>query len=506
MKCAPLILGLLTYAGDIDATNKLLEWIQELGGCGNHDLVLVCDAATPAPGVFRALELGSKIFKSTKAIYNKQSVIGWIEGPKSLVLRMMEFAHEVQRPWLLLDSDAIPLKAGWLDQIEQEYQSSGKRYMGYLFQCRQPGLPLVLMSPIAVYHENALAEVAPAIRGGNHWDVSMTGDVLKSCHNTKLIQHLFGEMGNPPTFAERGIPGTKVFGVDQINPGAVVFHRNKDFTLIGLLRNRMGIARPQAPPEEPKAFFQMGRFGDLILLMPAYKEWADRTGRQVVVFTSKEFGTVFEGVSYVKPVLLDHNWHLRAGDALRFARSIYPHVIRTQLHGVGLVPATPDTLASFSLSMWERAGLLDRYNDLPLVFDRRSVEREKELVKQWKKTDKPMLLVNFDGRTSPLPSADQFIRSLCQKFGGEFEFVNTNEVRAYRIFDLLGLMDIAAGLITIDTATVHLAAGGKCPYIAIVRDDGQGGSIPKGKVALKVGYSQAIARLPEIFSVMEGWK
>lgn len=500
-----MLLALLTYENDIGATIRLLEWMEDLGGCQKHDLVIVADAATNWPQVDFALKVGGRIFKTTHLVTNKKSVIGWIEGPKSLVLELFQYMSQVDQATLLMDSDAIPLVPGWLDQIEMEYRQSGKPYMGHVFNCDQPGLPARLMSPIAVYPPDAI-ELKSAIEQGHHWDVSMTEIVVPKCHETKLIHHLFGEFLRPPTFAEKGIPGTDVFEPSNIPTGAVVFHRNKDGTLINLLRQRMSIQPRPFPREDGEVFFQMGRYGDLILLLPAFQEWARVTGYPTIVVTSQEFGTVFDGVSYVHAVKLPHNWHLEAGLALKYAQKLYPHVVRIQLHGLGMPPATPDSLASYSLSMWERCGMLEKYHFLPLVFDRRSPEREAALISKWKRTDKPLLLTNFHGATSPYPDEFAMIAALCKHFGDRFEFVNVNEARGYRIYDLLGLMDVAAGLITIDTSSLHLAAAAKCPYIAFVRQDGQAGSIPKGNVALKVGYQEAMSKLPDIVRTIEGWK
>lgn len=499
-----MLLALLTYEKDIEATIQLLAWMEELGGCSNHDLVIVADMNTPYQEICRALDIGRRIFQSVQAITNDRSVIGWVEGPKSLVLALFRYMYPIGKPALLMDSDAIPLTEGWLDAIAAEYKAANRPYMGHVFNCDQPGLPPRLMSPIAVYPPDAI-ELQLAIEQGHHWDVSMTEIVISKVHDTPLIHHLFGEMNRPPTFANVGIAGTNVFQPENIRPGAVIFHRNKDGTLINLLRERRGIQRREFPREDGEAFFQMGRFGDLILLLPAFQEWARRTGYPTIVVTSNEFGSVLDGVSYVHAVKLPHNWHLEAGLALKYAQKLYPHIVRIQLHGHGLPPATPDSLTSYSLSMWERTGLLDRYHFLPLVFDRRSPEREAALVKKWKRTDKPLFLTNFHGATSPFPDEFRMIAELCKHFGDRCEFVNTNEARGYRIYDLLGLMDVAAGLITIDTATLHLAAAAKCPYIALVRQDGQAGSIPKGNNALKVGYQEAMQRIPDIVRTIESW-
>jgi ADP-heptose:LPS heptosyltransferase len=70
----------------------------------------------------------------------------------------------------------------------------------------------------------------------------------------------------------------------------------------------------------------------------------------------------------------------------------------------------------------------------------------------------------------------------------EVEIVNLAAIKAERLYDLLGLYDHAVGLVTSDTATLHLAAASKVPYIALLNNGGAG-SIPKGNCILSIRYS-----------------
>lgn len=254
--------------------------------------------------------------------------------------------------------------------------------------------------------------------------------------------------------------------------------------------------------EVPPCFVQLGRFGDLILLLPAFKEWADRMGVPTPVVTCNEFASVLQGCSYVSPIILNMHWHNQLGEAVNYARSQYPNVVVTQLHGAGW-RAEPDDLPSFSLSMWRRTGLLELYGELLPVFDRRNKFFESQLVKQFRR-NKPLLLVNYASWTSTL-HCEQHVQRVISGFAHKFDIVNTSFVKAPRCFDLLGLMDAAAGLVTVDTMTLHLAAASKVPYVAFVRDDAQSGSIPKGNCELVIGYSQVEKRLHELVETLNRW-
>jgi len=108
----------------------LLKWIEVLGPCKNHVALITADAATPFDDVLEARTIADRIFKGTEVITNDVPVSGWIEGPKSLFLTAAQWAKNAGMPFLQIDSDAIPLKPGWLDVIDATYKSCGQPYMG----------------------------------------------------------------------------------------------------------------------------------------------------------------------------------------------------------------------------------------------------------------------------------------------------------------------------------------------------------------------------------------
>jgi hypothetical protein len=116
---------------------------------------------------------------------------------------------------------------------------------------------------------------------------------------------------------------------------------------------------------------------------------------------------------------------------------------------------------------------------------------------------KPLLLVNFSGHSSPFAWVPEVMRAVNQ-FQQQFNIVDIGRLKAQRIYDLLGLFDAAAGLITIDTATLHLAAGSAVPYIAYTRADWSS-SVPKGNCVLEIKYrdEEVKGRMGEVVRVLE---
>lgn len=247
---------------------------------------------------------------------------------------------------------------------------------------------------------------------------------------------------------------------------------------------------------------QLGRTGDLILLLPCWLRIYQESGARPVVIVAREFAGLFRGVSYVEPDVINGHWYGHMPQAIQMAALKYGagNFTVTQCGGVG--HDTDQSLyPSFGEAMWSKAGFGGvAYGSLPMVFDRRNPEREGRLMAQHVRGGKPMVLYNFTGLSSPLP-AGQEIRHRLRRYEREFELVSLGAIKASCIYDLLGLYDRAAGLITIDTATLHLAAASKVPLLAYCRG-GWSSAIPKPG-AMRVEYKDAHLKLDVIDEFMQ---
>ncbi len=227
-----------TFEKDVSDLQRQMRWMEKLGPCTDHDAVICADAATPFDQVIAASKIAQRIFRTVKVISNGTSVIGWIEGPKSLFLVGARHAAEVGQPFLVMETDAVPLRTGWLDAIAVEYASRGAKYLGHVYDCNHVALPNRLLSGIAVYHHEVIRH-EDAIRAGANWDVAITPCIIAESSHTSLIHHLWGEADRPPVFSEKPVYGTEVFCIDQIPKEAVIWHRNKDGSLIHQLSRRL---------------------------------------------------------------------------------------------------------------------------------------------------------------------------------------------------------------------------------------------------------------------------
>lgn len=273
---------------------------------------------------------------------------------------------------------------------------------------------------------------------------------------------------------------------------------------------------------EPSCFVHLGKYGDLMIMFPAFKAIADATGVRPICIVSTDYWTIFDGISYAQPWAVGLHWWKGVSEARKMAqaRGFNPIVvkwwdepnaqapvqlengktIKLTIHGKEChVPA--NEWDSYQASQWRYAGFtMQQMADWPLIFDRRNPIREQELRVRFFRTNRPKILYNFsDKGTSPFQAAHQII-PLLSRVG--CELVDLSRFKAFRIFDLLGLYDQAALLVTSDTATLHLAAASKVPYIAFINNGGAG-SIPKGNCILSVRYGDINHSIPRIAALLQ---
>lgn len=123
---------------------------------------------------------------------------------------------------------------------------------------------------------------------------------------------------------------------------------------------------------------------------------------------------------------------------------------------------------SFQKEAWRVAGRLREWDDcLPLVLDRRSPEREAQILSPFVNRKK-IILVSADGISSPFPYKPLLLELLKVL---HCHIVDLSTVKAERFFDLLGLYERAHCLVAIDSAPLHLAwAVPNLPVVALAND------------------------------------
>ncbi len=227
---------------DAQQAHQLLEFIHQLGGCREHNALLVADAAVDWAKCLDMLEAANAAFRSVDFICTKSPVTGWPQGANALWLAAAKHCREKEVNFLWLEPDAVPLKRGWLVSIDK--MRVGNAFFGHIYKF--PEKAMVVMSGIAVYPFSAIDTLGPIIEANPDvaFDVSTADEVTPRAGHTTLIHHFYGEKDLAPTFVESKTPESprNAFTLDQIPGEAVIFHRNKDGTLLELLRRKLNLA------------------------------------------------------------------------------------------------------------------------------------------------------------------------------------------------------------------------------------------------------------------------
>ena len=242
-----------------------------------------------------------------------------------------------------------------------------------------------------------------------------------------------------------------------------------------------------------KQFVLLGRSGDTIIALPAFRHISDTDGVKPLVITSSKFASMYDGVSYVEPVVVPDETGENYKAAMVYAKEhgMNPRVLRFWMWDKDEpeAPLNPtDSSVSFRGKTWhvnftkwksyqhaifDRTGVpLDLMNRLPLVFDRRNHSREKRLlasVQAANKKNLPLLLYAMQGHTSTLAARPEVEQEL-GKWAGKYFLVDLSKITAERPYDLLGLFDAAKLMVTIDTMHLHLVAASNLQFIAFLHD------------------------------------
>jgi len=222
----------------------------------------------------------------------------------------------------------------------------------------------------------------------------------------------------------------------------------------------------------------LGRYGDIINALPIAYEIYRTQGIKPKFVVSREFWTILEGVTYVQPIV----WDLPYSDLPRaITRLEGKHEIICQSY-----KHTDDRhlTDSYQTEAWRLAGWLDKFGKLPLVFDNRNKQREDKLFKQiFGNETKPIILFCGKSVSSPIDYA-LILDGIVKTFSDSHHILNMSETKAERIYDLIGLMDRAHVLVTVDTSPLHLARASNVKMVALVNDGWFGSKAKEGSIVI----------------------
>jgi hypothetical protein len=218
---------LMVAWSDYAAAVRLLDWMQALGGLDEGRLMISVPHDLPGDLVV-ALKERTKSWLECHIVPRPfpLSKEHWPQGPNWSFACASQWCHAQQWDFLLLEPDAVPLKPGWLDGIEREYRGCGRAFMGHY---EPPGPDHQMhLAGVAVYHWETYQRTHWH-EFHRAWDVAMGPTLVAEAHESRTIQQDWGKWNEPPVFH-------RTTDLARVRPDALLFHRNKDGSLIQRLR------------------------------------------------------------------------------------------------------------------------------------------------------------------------------------------------------------------------------------------------------------------------------
>lgn len=187
---------------DYHLAAHLFRWMGKLGGIGEHPMVLAF-AATGIPDVEaeiirrEALSLSHKVYPIPMGPHPE---LGW---PRSANLIFQEAATYAlnnrahgQKCWYFFELDNVPLKEGWIDTLQAEYDYRERPCMGPINNTfrgpkggRQDGKHLVgtAIYPVDYFTQARICRHLHLLN--DPFDVALQEQTVPIAWDTKLIQH-----------------------------------------------------------------------------------------------------------------------------------------------------------------------------------------------------------------------------------------------------------------------------------------------------------------------------
>lgn len=253
------------------------------------------------------------------------------------------------------------------------------------------------------------------------------------------------------------------------------------------------VRKRNAASFENKRIVQMGRYGDIINILPIAKDIADKIGKPVPILCKNEYADILEGVSYAvaEPV---YGTELPKDGGILDTHASHPISSRR---------------LAYNLQAWDQVGYVDQFQELFPVFDRRCRIREVALVESLVTFEKPVMVVSLHGVSSAMAekTRNALKKLIHESFAHQFQIVEP--VKAHRPYDLLGLLDAASVVLTIDTMLLHLATASNVPVVAFLSNHPPlfwRASATKGNVVYSTGYDKAVDNWPLVVRAVEAHK
>jgi hypothetical protein len=220
---------------------KWLTWAVHLGGAKKHKALFVEGDDTTQLMHEHVAKLAEEVYGSVdfiRTFYTDPRP--WpVNANLSFQRAARHISENIKTPWMWCEADCIPLKPRWWDIWEEEYNRAGKPFMGHIVSHPAHLTGNAVYPPdVAAYNHNALLVETVA------WDVVDQDKVLKHTYHTPLYCHRWHyNVPEPasPGYSSAATHFDSLKDLEIIPQECVLFHRNKDGSLIDQLEVKRGL-------------------------------------------------------------------------------------------------------------------------------------------------------------------------------------------------------------------------------------------------------------------------
>lgn len=458
-----LIVVIPFYSGDMGLAANLIAWINELGGSRDNPCVLVTDCHLPQSDSAVIRRSALSVFKTVDLVVTpfKLPNESWPIGPNWLFETTLRHMQGRKEAFLWLEPDCVPTRRRWLQEIENEYVTHRKPFMGDIITHRGKKH----LSGCAVYPKNAHQYYRTWVDKTKPWDIAFSNKVVPLAYDSQKFWHFWGKKSLPPTFRDAphvdNPPNTILF--EDIPPKAAIVHRCKDGSLINIIRSKRSQRVSSTIIDKTVVVRRMGAIGDVIMAS-CVPSRLHELGYSVVIQTEPACAEAlkfhphisrFEHSKDYDPTINLDGAYEKHGKYLEPIPKIFLKTANEQLEPFGITLPTINYAPTLHLQDREKAIGLDRIDSWP----------------------RPWVFVSprsnsFAVRTVPPKIWEAAVRLK----RGTWFWVGTDpappgfvDLKCRDIRMMMSLMAHGDVVVSVDTGPAHLAAGLGLPTVIILQ-------------------------------------
>lgn len=259
-----------------------------------------------------------------------------------------------------------------------------------------------------------------------------------------------------------------------------------------------------------KIFIMLGRYGDILNILPTIKNEADKNPKQKpYLVVAKDYYSITNGITYLNKIKFEGDFRF-VNVARRLVEQNYLNLDIKNCSIYGKDYHIEKKTWNYQRESWRLSETNLIWGEHQIEFDNRDRDREKKFIDRLNiDKNKKIILLSLKGTSSPLECANELKEYLINNIPFDYQIVDISEERAEFIYDLIGLYEIAHSLISIDTSTLHLAnAVPNLPVISLITDakDYWHKSFWRPNHILRLDYSEVSANHKTILDYAKhGW-